>query len=84
MTYGGSDVLDLEPRRAAVRRRRVVDLGHVEGDGALVVHSRVGGESDGAASSHGDRAGRAAILTANVAAEVVGLEVCTDCQYTAG
>lgn len=80
-TYSGSDVLDLEPRRAAVRRRGVVDLRHVERDGALVVHGDVGSESDGAASSDGDRASLAAILTTNIAAEVVGLEICTGREY---
>lgn len=75
VTHGRADILDLEPRRAAVSLRCIVDLGHVEGDGTLVIDGNVGSKRDGATSSHRNGAGLAAILAANIAAEIVGSEV---------
>lgn len=68
---GGANLLDLEPVRGAISSGSIVDLGHVERDGALVVHSLVGGERDGGACGDRDGGGSAARATSDVAAKVV-------------
>lgn len=73
-------VLDLEPATTAVvSRDSARSLGHVHGDGALVVDGRVEGEGDGVSSLDGHGL-RVCARSADIASEIIRCQVCHDHQ----